>query len=84
MPQKQISGYEYMYEIVLLAVPMVILEDEEVKEIFLASPQDEGLNEDDHPQLLAWEALKGQYQIKGRNVTMQMQNMGQFSFNIPK
>lgn len=84
MPKNQISGYEYMYEIVLLAIPLVTLKDQEVKKIFLASPPIEGLNEEDHPQLLAWEALKEQYQINGRNVTMQMQNMGQFSFNIPK
>lgn len=84
MPKSQISGYEYMYEIVLLSIPMVVLNKNDVKEIFLDSEPTELQKNEDPAQMHALESLKEQYQINGRRVTMQMQNMGQFSFNIPQ
>lgn len=74
MPKQEITGYEYMYEVVLMAIPLVVLEEAKIKEIL------------DPFQVLAWVALRKQYQFNNnnRNVMIQMQNMGQFSFNIPQ
>lgn len=84
MPKSQIQGYEYMYEIVLLSIPMVVLNEKDVKKICMESEPVESQKNDDPAQMHAFKGLKGQYKINGRNVMMQMQNMGQFSFNIPQ
>lgn len=71
-PKQEIQGYEYMYEMVHLAIPLVRIEEAEVKEI---------LNEE---QWLVWENLLGEYKVQGRQIMLQMRNQGQFSFMIPQ
>lgn len=71
MPKNDFQGYEYMYEVVLMAIPLVKFNEGELKKVLEPTQMD------------TWDCLKDQYQINGRHVTLQMQNMGQFSFNIP-
>ncbi len=71
LPKNDISGYEYMYEVVLLAIPLVRLSEADVKKIL--TPE----------QIVAWSALKTQYAINGQVVTINMQNQGQFNIRIP-
>lgn len=72
VPKKDFASYEYMYEVVLISIPLALISDKEIQSIL--TPE----------QFEAWECLKKQFQINGRNVTIQMQNMGQFGFTIPQ
>ncbi len=71
MPKSDVQGYEYMYEVVQIAVPLARIEEKQVEKILTP------------PQFQAWKTLKKQFGFNGRNVTVNMQNQGQFNFYIP-
>ncbi len=71
LPKSDMPGYEYMYEVVLVAIATTRLDEADVKEIL------------DPEQMIAWNALKGQFAINGQMVRINMQNQGQFNIHIP-
>ncbi|WP_417848440.1 hypothetical protein [Thalassoglobus sp.] len=71
LPKNEVQGYEYLYEVVQIAIPLARIEEKELTTIL--EPE----------QIQAWKTLKKQFGFNGRNVTINMQNQGQFSFHIP-
>lgn len=71
MPRSRLQGYDYFYEVYLMAIPVMKLNDKDLEKILAPS------------QRRAWENLKGQYRVNGQNVTITGRNMGNFTIHIP-